>query len=323
MIMNLKQLECFVRVVELGSFTKAAAALDISQPVLSRQVRQLEIELKKHLLYRNGRGVTPSESGKRLVEHGKGILHQLELAKQDLEDEEAAPVGKVIVGLPPSVGKLMTVPLVSRFRELYSSASIGIVEGLTASMHEWLLLGRLDLAMLYNPLPTPQLEYERVWSEELYLISSAAAGKKLPRTLRMQDLGRYPLIIPSRSHAVRSLIETECGRQSIALNIALEIDSIPSVLDLVERGFGHAILTRNAIRGRPESGALTAARIVNPSITSHVVIATSAQRPLTTLARLTIGLMKSEIAGDLFHVRDDAAPARRARPGKGDRKRSA
>ena len=321
--MNLKQLECFVRVVELGSFTRAAAALDISQPVLSRQVRQLEIELKKHLLYRNGRGVTPSESGKRLVAHGKGILHQVELAKQALEDEEASPVGKVIVGIPPSVGKLMTVPLVSRFRDLYSNASIGIVEGLTASMHEWLLLGRLDLAMLYNPPPNPQLEYERVWSEDLYLISSAAAGKKLPRTVRMPDLGRYPLIIPSRSHAVRSLIETECGRQNVTLDIALEIDSIVSVLDLVERGFGYAILSRNAIRGRPESGTLVATRIVNPGITSHAVIATSSQRPLTTLARLTIGLIKSEIAGDIFRFRDGATPARGVRPGLRKRKQPA
>jgi len=119
------------------------------------------------------------------------------------------------------------------------------------------------------------------------------------------------------------LIETECGRQNVTLDIALEIDSIVSVLDLVERGFGYAILSRNAIRGRPESGTLVATRIVNPGITSHAVIATSSQRPLTTLARLTIGLIKSEIAGDIFRFRDGATPARGVRPGLRKRKQPA
>jgi len=140
MTMNLKQLECFVRVVELGSFYQggggaghfAAGAEPAGAPIGDRTEEASAVSQRTR--------VTPSESGKRLVAHGKGILHQVELAKQALEDEEASPVGKVIVGIPPSVGKLMTVPLVSRFRDLYSNASIGIVEGLTASMHEWLLL---------------------------------------------------------------------------------------------------------------------------------------------------------------------------------------
>jgi LysR family nitrogen assimilation transcriptional regulator len=292
--MDLKQLECFVRVAELGSFTKAAAALRVSQPVLSRQVRQLELELKKHLLYRNGRGVTPTESGRRLVAHGTGILHQVELARQELEDEEAFPVGKVVIGLPPSIGKLLTVRLVTRFRKLYPKASVRIVEGLSASMQEWLLLGRLDIAMLYDPVPTPQLQFERVRSEDLYLISFAGA-RKLPGKVRMAELARYPLIIPSRPNSIRSLIETECGRQGVALNIVLEIDAIASVLDLVEQNAGHAILTRGALHGRAARGGLHAARIVGPGIATQLVIATSAQRPLTSLARRTVALIKSEI----------------------------
>lgn len=293
MPIDLKQLKYFVRVAELGSFTKAAATLRVSQPVVSRHVRELELELKKHLLYRNGRGVTLTESGKRLVTHGKGILHQVELARQALEEEEASRVGKVVVGLPPSVGKLLTVRLVSQFRENYPKASIGIVEGLTVSMHEWLLLGRLDLALLYNPPSTPQLLYERVWSENLYLMSSAVAGRKLPARVRMSDLSRFPLIIPSRPNAIRNLIESECSRQNIALNIVLEIDAIAAVLDLVERGVGHAILSRNAIHDRPGSDAIRATPIVGPGITSHLYIATSAQRPLTSLARRTIELIKT------------------------------
>lgn len=294
--MDLKQLEGFVRVVELGSFTKASAMLGISQPVLSRQVRQLELELKKHLLYRNGRGVTATDSGKQLLAHGKGILHQVELARQELEDEEISPMGKVVVGLPPSLSKLLTVPLVKRFHQKYQKASIGIMEGLSVNMQEWLLLGRLDVALLYNPNPNPQLEYERLMAESLCLISSSNGNSSLPARVRMADLTRYPLIIPSRPNSIRNMIETECARRNVGLNIKLEVDAIGSVLDLVEKGFGHAILPRYAIQGRSARSTLHAARIADPTLTSHLVVATSTQRPTTRLSQRTIELIKTELA---------------------------
>ena len=295
--MDLKQLEWFVRVAELGSFTKAAATLDMSQPVLSRQVRQLELELQQHLLYRNGRGVTPTESGRRLLEHGRGILHQVELARQELRDREATPVGKVVVGLPPSIGKLLTVRLVEQFRERYAQASIGIVEGLSAQMQEWLLLGRLDVALLYSPPVNPQLEFERVRASDVYLIGAAGKrGARLTATVRLADLPQYPLIIPSRPNVFRNLIESECARHGVRLDVLLEIDSINAVLDLVERGIGYAVLTRDALEGHPGVRALTAARIISPAISTPLVIATAAQRPLSSLARHTIALIKSELA---------------------------
>lgn len=82
--MDLKQIEYFVRVAELGSFTRASVMLDIAQPALSRQVRLLEVELRQNLLVRNGRGATPTEAGRLLLEHGRGILHQVERAREEL-----------------------------------------------------------------------------------------------------------------------------------------------------------------------------------------------------------------------------------------------
>lgn len=325
MSMDLKQLEWFIRVAELGSFTKAAATLDMSQPVLSRQVRQLEIELQQHLLYRNGRGVTPTESGRRLLEHGRGILHQVELARQELRDREATPVGKVVVGLPPSIGKMLTVRLVEQFRERYAQASIGIVEGLSAAMQEWLLLGRLDVALLYNPPVNPQLEYERVRMSEMYLIGAAAERKnsrvRLPASVRVAELAQYPLIIPSRPNVFRNLIEAECARHDVKLTVALEIDSIAAVLDLVERGFGYAVLTRDALQGYQATRPLAAARIVSPAISTPLVIATAAQRPLSSLARHTIALIKSELSET--QAREPVAKrVRAAAPARARRKRS-
>jgi LysR family nitrogen assimilation transcriptional regulator len=89
-IMDLKQLEYFVRVAELGSFTRASMSLDVAQPALSRQVRLLEVELRQNLLTRNGRGATLTEAGKLLLEHGRGILHQVQIARAALSSSRAA-----------------------------------------------------------------------------------------------------------------------------------------------------------------------------------------------------------------------------------------
>ena len=99
--MDLKQLEYFVRVVELGSFTRAALALDIAQPALSRQVRTLEVELRQNLLVRNGRGVTPTEAGALLLEHGRGILHQVQRAQEELARVRGGLAGRVALACRP------------------------------------------------------------------------------------------------------------------------------------------------------------------------------------------------------------------------------
>src|SRR5450830_1899465 len=120
--MDLKQLEYFVHVVELGSFTRASDVLNIAQPALSRQLRQ-------NLLVRNGRGVTATEAGQLLLEHGRGILHQVARAKEDLGRIRGALAGRVNVGLPPSASKILTVPLTRAFTQRLPNASLSISEG--------------------------------------------------------------------------------------------------------------------------------------------------------------------------------------------------
>ncbi len=128
--MNLKQLEYFVQVAELGSFSKAAVVLDIAQPALSRQVRSLETELHQQLFLRTGRGVTLTDAGKRLFDHSVAVLQLMAHAREDLGTSRDEPVGRVTIGLPPSMGRQLTLPLIDRFRKELPAARLAIVEGL-------------------------------------------------------------------------------------------------------------------------------------------------------------------------------------------------
>jgi LysR family nitrogen assimilation transcriptional regulator len=298
--MDLKHLESFIRIVEFGSLTRAAATLDVSQSLLSRQVRQLEIELGAHLLKRNGRGVTPTDAGRQLLEHGRGILRQVEIAKQQLGDHRGPLSGKVAVGLPPSVGKLLTVDMVTTFRNRYPGASISVVEALSSSMLEWLLLGRLDVALLYNPPLNAKLHYRHVWSEDLYLIGANLNGHTLPPSVPLSTLGDYPLIVPSHLHSVRQLIESDAARHGVQLNVVLEIDSIRALLDLVERGMGYGVLSRHSIQARESGQGLHAVPIVQPSITTRLMMATPTQRPTSTLTERTMTLIQNAIEAGML-----------------------
>ena len=304
--MDLHQLECFVRVVETGSFTKAAITLDLSQSVVSRHVRQLELTLKQHLLERNGRGVTPTDAGARLLAHGQGILHQMRLARQDLEAQRGAPGGRVVLGMPPSAGKLLTVGLVQAFRERYPGASLGVVEGLSVAMHEWLLLGRLDAALLYNPPPSPRIRFDPIWTEPLYLIGIDQPGRPMPPRIALADLPRYPLLLPGGANTFRNLLDIACARQGIKPHIEVEVDAIESVLDLVALGLGYALLPHNAIVGRSARPGVKATAIEKPTLEIQLTVATSTQRPLTRLAEATIELLKARIlAGALRAPQDE------------------
>jgi LysR family transcriptional regulator, nitrogen assimilation regulatory protein len=176
--LNLKQLEYFVRVADLGSFTRAAAALDIAQPALSRQVRQLEVELRQTLLLRNGRGASPTEAGKLLLAHSRGILHQVALAKEELGTVRGALAGRVSIGLPPSLSKLITVPLMREFRKRLPEAQLSLTEGFSVTMSDGLRAGRIDMVVLYNAPPSPDIEIEIMHEEALVLFSARAERAK-------------------------------------------------------------------------------------------------------------------------------------------------
>lgn len=289
--MDLKQLAYFVHVVDLGGFSRAARVLGIAQPAISRLVRTLEVELRQNLLLRNGRGAVPTEAGKRLLGHARGILQQVERARREVEETKGAPVGHVVVGFPPTVARHLTVPVVREFRQRYPGASLSIVEGLSAAIHEWLLVGRVDVGVVYNPFAAPAVETRTLLEEQLCLIG--AGGKRgEPRTLRLRDLPRFPLIIPSRPNAIRTLVETRLAAFGLKPQVAMEIDAVPAILELVAEGHGYAVLSPRALRRTDPGPTLSARPIVQPRLTSTLAIATSAQRPITPIQQATIALIE-------------------------------
>ena len=294
--MDLKQLEYFVRVAELGSFTRASIALDIAQPALSRQVRLLEVELRQNLLVRNGRGAAPTEAGKLLLEHARGILHQVERAREELGRVRGALAGRVAIGLPPSLARVLTVPLTRAFRQQMPDAQLSISEGLSVTMQEWLVNGRLDIAVLYNAQPATGIEATPLVDEDLMLVQPRPPGlpeDPPPPPITLQEVARLPLVIPSRPNAIRMHVEAEMAAIGCRPTIALEIDGVSAILDLVADGAGHAILSRNAVASSVKPSAFTVRAIGQPPLRTRLSLATSSARPATLTQQATMELVRA------------------------------
>ena len=278
---NLKQLEYFVQVAELGSFSKAAAVLDIAQPALSRQVRSLEIELRETLLLRNGRGVVLTEAGRRLLEHGSGILQAVAAAREDMRSSRDEAVGRVVIGVPPTMGRKLTVPLVETFKQRLPRAQLAIVEGLSTHIVEWILSSRVDIGLLYNPEAQPGLEVMPLLNEPLCLVdrreapSDRAQGKAL---VPLRELAGLPLVLPERAHVIRRQLETQAALVGLKLQIAWEVSSVAAIIELVAAGHGCAVLTASAVNASPRADELRARPLTDPTLTSVLCLARSSTR---------------------------------------------
>jgi len=298
--MDLRQLEYFIYVAELGSFTQAAMVLGVGQPTLSRQVRRLEVELRQTLFYRNGRGVSLTEAGKRLLVHGRTIQMQFEHARHDLEGARGTPLGKVHIGFPYAVGRVVDTALVREFRRRYPKADLCLTEGLTIHLYEWLLSGRIDIALLHDPVPSPSLDIRPVIEDDLLLLGRKS--RREPATgapVSLRAVADLPLIIPSRPHPLRMMVETRLADIGRKPTIALEVDAVATIVRLVGQGEGYAIATQRPVSISEARDNLSMRPIVHPRMRSVLAMATSAERPSTALVLKTCELLRELLASPL------------------------
>jgi LysR family nitrogen assimilation transcriptional regulator len=166
---------------------------------------------------------------------------------------------------------------------------------------EWLLQGRIDCAVVYNATPSAAVDLLPVLEEALYLVSARGKPKRgarpLGRPATLADVAAHELVIPSRPHAMRMRVETALAEAGVKPRVGLEIESVPAILDLVQRHPLHAVLSLTALRGTEREAAYVARPIVTgrnrKPLTASLWVATSAQRPRGPLLEQALPLLCS------------------------------
>jgi LysR family nitrogen assimilation transcriptional regulator len=334
--MELRQLRYFVGISEAGSLLKAAARLHIAQPALGQQMAALEQELGAKLFDRSSRGMTLTEAGKTFLEHARLVLADVERARGAVRESAAVPSGDVAIGLPTTVAQVATVPILKACRQQLPNVHLKLVEAYSGFVHEWLLSGRLDVALLFGDQAEPAVAKRPLLDDRLAFVSGGRAGDlvggaggvggvggvgsagsagragraqcadsvesagstaSVAQPTTLAALAQWPLVLPGREHGLRRLIDEACARQGITLEVIAEIESLPNVKRAVEAGLGHTILPLGAVAEEVAAGRLSAAPIEHPSIPRRVVIATNMARPITPAAAAVVELVIEVIRG--------------------------
>lgn len=291
--MVLRQLEYFVKVAEFGSFSRAAAAMHVEQPALSKQVRLLEVELRQALLTRTGRGVVPTPAGRLLLDHGRGILHQVARVRDELDQIRGVLAGRVVLGMSPSIARVLAAPAILAVREHLPQVSLAVSEGMTQTLQESVANGSLDAAFVYNPAQSPAISSSTILEEDLFIVqrrdlAPRARGKRI---VQARELASLPLVMPTRPNTLRLLVEAEMGRRGHTLLVALEVDGIPTILDLVADGAGATVLSRRAVETSAHASVFELRPLARPALRSRLALVVGAQRPSTRALETVLGIV--------------------------------
>lgn len=251
--MELRQLRYFVRVVELGSISRAAADLDLVPSALSQQITRLEGELATRLLQRTAQGVAPTEAGLAFFQQAQLALRHAEQAARAAQ--QARLTGSVSVGLAPTTAAVLGLPLLRAMRERYPDVRLHMVEGLSGHLSAMLNARQLDLAVLFTTQPARRWSVLPLLAEKLYLIQSRARPlHRAAARVRIADLGQVPLILPTGPHGLRSTLDEAFARARVTPKVVMEIDSLSMLMHAVDQGLG-ATLQPGAALGRFADGA--------------------------------------------------------------------
>jgi len=289
--MDMKALQCFVRVSEMGSLSRAAAEAGMTQPSFSRSIAALEHHFGGRLFHRTGRGVTLTDLGEAALPRAKLLLVHADQLTADVRDLRQSPSGTVALGLLPSLVPRLASRLFERMSAEFPGIRLRILEGFSDQIERWLMEGRIDIALLARYRTLRSGKEDILLRSELLLIGPP--GRRAPVSdVPFRQIAAAPLVLPGAPNGLRLLLEETARKHKCALNVVVEADSIVAQKELVRRCGCYTVLTAEAVAEERAHGMLTTRRIAKPRLARFTTVSTTTQRPLSRAARMVVKALR-------------------------------
>ncbi|GAB4336287.1 MAG: selenium metabolism-associated LysR family transcriptional regulator [Desulfobulbaceae bacterium] len=259
--MELRKLEVFCKVVELKSFTRAAAAVMLSQPTVSEHIRSLEEELGQKLVDRLGRQVEPTPVGNLLYGYAVKILRLQEDALQAVEQYSGKLIGRIMIGAGTIPGTFLLPGLIGRFRRRYPSVKATVRINSSHRIVEEVLDGRLEIGVVGARWSERGLDYREVFSDRLTVIVPPGHPLAVKHEVGIAELAREPFILRENGSGTRQVVDRILGEHGVKtadLSEVAEIGSTAAVLEAVREGLGVSIVSAAAVERDVAAGTLAA-----------------------------------------------------------------
>ncbi|MBI2553909.1 MAG: LysR family transcriptional regulator [Candidatus Rokubacteria bacterium] len=281
--MDARQLEIFVKVAELGSFSKAAEALFLTQPTVSEHIRGLEEELGLRLLDRLGRGAAPTKAGQLLLGYARRILELHREARQALDQFQGRMSGELVVAASTIPGEYVLPAFIGRFKEKYPDIAISLLIGDTQRVVEWVLEGRAELAVAGAQIDHRAIEYRELMPDELVL----------------EEVRAEPLIVRERGSGSRHALEralAEVGLDLSDFRVVGEMGSTQAIKQGVKAGVGISLISKRAVAEECQHGTLHCVKVKDLRFSRAFYLVTSTTRTRSPLAEAFRAFLISESA---------------------------
>lgn len=310
--MDTRKLAYFVKIVDSGSITKAAAALHVAQPALSQQVSALEADLKQRLLIRSKQGVEPTAAGHTLYRHAQTILRLVEQARNDVAASGAAPSGRVSIAIAPySMASSLTPRIISEVSRRYPDIVLHVTEIYGGVLSEAIKNGRLDMALIYEPGPIRGVQFTTLIVEDLYLIVNSRRELPVPgdaKSVTLEEVSTLGLFLPEQIHTLRQVVQAGIENKGLKLKLVGEVESVPSLTRLLRTDLGATILTKSAADALFHDEDFRVLRIVEPALQCKIALCTPDHEPLSEAGSAVLLVLK-EMLQEILQSKYPPLPA--------------
>lgn len=284
MTVNFKSLNSFITAVDTTSISAAANTLKVAQPALSQQIATLERHFNQKLLIRSNTGVAPTNAGRELYRHAKLLLGQIKLAEIEVAKSREGIQGTVSVGIATySTISTLTTALLKAVRAVYPDVNLHVNDSYGLVLSELVMNGQMDMAVIYAPQLVKGICLQPLLIEELFLI--APPDLELPRSddnsIALAELAGIDLILPSRRHLLRRMIDDAFAHAFLKPRVTVEIESVTTLRQAIGAGLGSTILPW-ALAGSfnwPRPPLIR--KVVEPTIESTICLCTSDHLPMS------------------------------------------
>ncbi len=248
--MEIDQLRYFLGAAERGSFTRAAEALNISQPALSRSIQKLEDELGQPVFERKTRSIVLTEAGTLLQSRAQQILSLIEDTKAEITDDGES--GRIRIGAIPTVAPYFLPQILKQFSESFPAANLIVQENTTDQLLKSCTQGEIDLAILALPVPVKYLEVEELFEEELLLVLPLEHSLVKKKAINLADIAALPFVLLDEAHCLSDNIISFCRQKSVQPVSVGRTSQLTMVQELVSLSHGISMIPQMA-RQRDQS----------------------------------------------------------------------
>lgn len=256
--MELFQLQSFQAVASLGGFTRAAEAMHLTQPAVTRQIASLEKELHTRLFDRLGKTVKLTTAGEALLKYAESIMRLEKEAKQAISDIGSGAAGRLTLGASSTIATYVLPSILKRYHSEFPKIEIAVHTGISAQVLEMVLSNVVDIGLVTSVAKDDTLQSLDLGDYDTCVVTPPEHPLAFRESISAADLANSPLILMESGTNLRTYVDRLLNAAGVEEQVTMELDNVEAIKRMIEAGLGISMLPRVSINAEIESGRLVA-----------------------------------------------------------------